>query len=92
MPRIRQNEERDTLRDLEAEIRAQRARHGLETSELFGEAIGVCPKTAWSYGKDPGQVRLSSMRKIVKAIHPDPVVVLKALGYTGQEIRRISTN
>lgn len=90
MPRIRQYAERDATKDFLGEINAQRARFGYNTCEEFGKAIGVCPKSAWNYLNDPDRIRLGSLRAIVKTIKPNPGIVLKALGYSTQDIKKLA--
>ena len=89
MPRIRQNAEQDTMKDLVGEINAQRARFGYNTFPELGKVLGVCPKSAWNYLQDPDSIRLGTMRKIVKALKPDPVYVLLAIGYTKNDIKKM---
>lgn len=90
MPRIRQYAERDAMKDFVGEINAQRARNGYKTDVDFGRVIGVCGKTVWNYTNDPGSIRFSVLRAIVKAIRPDPGILLKALGYTTQDIKKLA--
>lgn len=90
MPRIRQYADRDAMKDFLCEINAQRARFGYNTCEEFGKAIGVCTKSAWNYLNEPDRIRFDSLRAIVKAIRPDPSILLKALGYTTQDIKKLA--
>lgn len=90
MPRIRQYAERDAMKDFLREINAQRARYGYNTCEEFGEAIGVCTKSAWNYLNDPDRIRFDSLRAIVKTIKPNPGIVLRALGYSTQDIKKLA--
>ena len=90
MPRIRQNAEKDALKDLLGEINAQSARYGYRTQEALGSALGVCQATAGNYLKRPETSRLSALRAMVKVLRLDPVVMLRALGYTTKEIQSIS--
>ena len=89
MPRIRQNADRDALRDLQAEVNAQCARYGYKTQKSLGEALGVCQATAGSYLKNPESIKFGALRSMVKVLRLDPVVVLKALGYTTKEIKSV---
>ena len=90
MPRIRQYAERDAMKDFLGEINAQRARFGYNTCEEFGKAIGVCTKSAWNYLNDPDRIQFDSLRAIVKTIKPNPGIVLKALGYSTQDIKKLA--
>lgn len=88
MPRIRQNAERDALADFVAELNAQRARFGYDTNVKLGAAIGVCQATAGNYIRKPLTIPFSALREMVKLLKPDPTLLLKALGYTTQDIRK----
>lgn len=90
MPRIRQYADRDAMKDFIGEINAQRARNGYDSCERFGKAIGVCTKSAWNCINNPGNIRLDVLRAIVKAVKPDPGILLKALGYTTQDIKKLA--
>ena len=89
MPRIRQNAEWDTMKDFLSELNAQRGRFGYSTQKAFGDAIGVCQATAGHYLKKPSIIPLSVLRAIVQAVKPNPDVVLRALGYTTQDIKKL---
>lgn len=90
MPRIRQNAERDAMKDLLGEINAQSARYGYRSQEALGTALGVCQATAGNYLKRPETIRLSALRAMVKVLRLDPVVMLRALGYSTRDIQNIS--
>lgn len=88
MPRIRQNAEKDAIRDLQAEVNAQCGRFGYKSQKSLGNALGVCQATAGNYLKNPDCIQLGTLRAMVKLLRLDPVVVLKALGYSSQDIKR----
>lgn len=90
MPRIRQNADRDAIRDFQAEINAQCGRYGYKSQRSIGEAIGVCQATAGSYLKNPDCISLGTLRKMVRLLRLDPTVVMKAIGYSSKDIK-IST-
>ena len=90
MPRIRQNAEKDALKDLLGEINAQSARYGYRSQEALGAALGVCQATAGNYLRKPETIRLSALRAMVKVLRLDPVVMLRALGYSSKDIQNIS--
>ena len=92
MPRLRQNADRDTMRDFVSEINAQRGRFGLTSQRVFGKSIGIAQSTAGKYLKDPEAMPLSVLRSLVKTLKPDPIVLLKALGYTTKEIASLRAN
>lgn len=88
MPRIRQNAEKYALKDFLGEINAQCGRYGYKSQRAFGDAIGVCQATARSYLMNPENIQLGTLREMIKVLRLDPVIVLKALGYSGKEIQR----
>lgn len=89
MPRIRQYEEKYALRDFTNELNAQRARFGYTSQSATGDAIGVCQATVGRYLKEPEVIPLGVLRKMVKVFKPDPLVVLKAVGYTSADIKQL---
>lgn len=89
MPRIKQKADEYSMRDLIAEINAQRGRYGYTSQKSLGEALGVCQSTAGSYLKNPESIKFGALRAMVKVLRLDPVVVLKALGYTNQDIKKL---
>lgn len=91
MPRIRQNAERDAMRDFVAEINAQCGRYGYRSQTALGSALGVCQATAGSYLKKPEAIQLGTLRTMIKLLRLDPVVVLKMLGYSARDIQNIQT-
>lgn len=89
MPRIRQYAERDATNDLLRELDARFAWYGHKSLQEKGKAIGVCPKTVCNMMANPESIKFGTLRSIVKVIKPDPVILLKALGYSSQDIRKI---
>lgn len=89
MPRIRQNAERDSILDLQAEIHAQCARYGYRSQKALGLALGVCQSTAGEYLHKPDKIQLCTLRAMVKLLRLDPVVLLKALGYSPRTIQKL---
>ena len=89
MPRIRQYADRDALKDLRGEIEAQGVRYGYRSQQALGEALGVCQGTVSNWLRDPDKLSVNVIRQLVKKIKLDPVIVLKALGYTSADIKKI---
>lgn len=81
--------EQDSVNEFLAEVNAQCWRYGYKTQESLGNAIGVSQVTAGVYLRDPRNMAFSTLRKLVKAIKPDPIVLLKAVGYTTADIRKL---
>ena len=89
MPRLRQNAERDAMADFMGELNAQRARFGYDTQRSLAPVIGVCQATAGNYIPNPENIPFGVLRKLVKVLKPDPVLLLKAMGYTTTDIQKI---
>lgn len=90
MAKLEHVAEQDSIREFLAEVNAQCWRYGYKTQEAFGNAIGVSQVTAGAYLRDPRNMAFSTLRKLVKAIKPDPVLLLKALGYTANDIKNFA--
>lgn len=89
MPRIRQYAERDAMADFMGELNAQRARFGYDTQRSLAPVLGVCQATAGNYIRNPETIPFGVLRKLVKVLKPDPVLFLKAVGYTTTDIQKI---
>lgn len=89
MPRIRQKTDEYAMRDFIAEINAQCGRYGYKSQKSLGNALGVCQATAGNYLKNPECIQLGTLRAMVKLLRLDPMVVLKTLGYTNQDIKKL---
>ena len=89
MPRLRQNAERDAMKDLVGEISAQSARYGYRSQTSLSKALGVCQATVSNYLKQPEYIPMGILRSIVKVLRPNPIIVLKALGYSSSDIRKL---
>lgn len=87
MPRIRQNEEIYAMNDLVGEIRAQSARFGYRSQTALSKQLECAQSTVSELLRDPRVVPLSRLRQLVKVLKLDPVIVMKALGYTEKELR-----
>ena len=89
MPNIRQYAERDAMRDFRSEVTAQCGRYGYKSQKSLGNALGVCQATAGKYLMNPDIIQIGTLRAMVKLLKLDPVVVLKALGYSNKDIQCI---
>lgn len=81
--------EQDSIREFLEEVNAQCWRYGYKTQEALGNAIGVSQVTAGTYLRNPRNMTLSTLRRLVKVLKPDPVVLLKAVGYSPGEIKKV---
>lgn len=92
MPRIRQYADRDALKDLRGEIEAQGCRCGYKSQKALAEPMGVAQTTMGNWLRNPDLISLGDMRTMVKKLKLDPVIVLKALGYTSADIKKLGRN
>lgn len=76
------------IKDFQAEVRAQCYRYGYMSQESLGDVLDVSQVTAGKYLKDPDAMTLRTIRKLVRAIKPDPLILLKAMGYTSCDIKQ----
>lgn len=89
MPRIHQKAAEYATADFLAEINAQCGRYGYKSQKSLGEALGVCQATAGNYLKNPDCIQFGTLRAMVKLLRLDPVVILKALGYSSKDIQKL---
>lgn len=81
--------EQDSVREFLEEINAQCWRYGYKTQESLGNAIGVSQVTAGAYLKNPRSMSFTILRRLVKVLKPDPIVLLKAVGYSNNDIKKL---
>ena len=79
--------EKEALAAFVGEVNAQRWRYGYTSYRSLGDALGIAMDTANNYIKNPDTIRISVLRKMVKLLKLDPMIVLAALGYTSRDIR-----
>ena len=89
MSRIRQRAEKDYLQDFVDEINAQCWRFGYKTQSSLGDALGISQVTAGKYLRDPADMKFTTLRKLICTLRPDPLIVLKALGYSPADLKKL---
>lgn len=89
MPRIPQKAQEYAMADFRAEVNAQCGRYGYKSQKSLGNALGVCQATAGNYLKNPDCIQFGTLRAMVKLLRLDPVVILKALGYSAKDIQKL---
>lgn len=82
--------EKEAVDALRGELNAQRWRYGYTSYKSFGDALGIAMDTANNYMKQPDNIRIGTLRKIVKLLKPDPMIVLAAVGYTSRDIKNLA--
>lgn len=89
MPRIRQKAEQYAEDDFFRELEARKGWHRCQTNLEFSKLIGVCEKTITNFERNPDSIRLGMFREITKKLKPNPRIILKFLGYSDQDIKKI---
>lgn len=89
MPRIAQNAEKYAKEDFQREVRSRQGYHNLISLRALGDASGIPHSTLWAKLKDPDKLEVADLRKLVKTICPDPIVLLTLVGYSKQDLRRV---
>lgn len=88
MPRLRQNADRDTMKDFVADIKAQATRYGCTTQSAMGKALGLCQGSVGNYLREPETIRMGVLRNMCKTFKLDPIILLRALGYSSKDIKK----
>lgn len=89
MPRISQNAERYAKEDFQREIRSKQGYYDLMSYRALGAAADIPYATLWEKLKEPDKLAVADLRKLVKTICPDPLIVLSLLGYSKQDLKRV---
>lgn len=89
MSRPRINAEEAAREAFRTEIKVRRAYCDMKQSELADE-IGVVPSVMSNLLSNPDKINAGRLRKIIRALSIDPVIILAFLGYTPKEIQGIS--
>lgn len=69
------------------EVKVQSFRYGYRSQAALADALDVSQVTMGKYMKDPDVISMRTMRKLVRAVRPNPAVFLRVMGYTPNEIR-----
>ena len=89
MPRIRQKMDEYHREDFLREIRCRQGYYNMMTQQALGDAMGMPKSTVRKRMLEPDTLTAEELRRMVKAIHPDPGIVLRFLGYEGKEIKKL---
>lgn len=87
MPRIKQYEDKYAAEDFRKEVRVRQGEHDLMSKTALAEAVELPRTTMTKRLADPMTMTFGEFKKLNKAIHPDPGVILALLGYSTKEIR-----
>lgn len=89
MPRIRQKMDEYHREDFLREIRCRQGYYDIMTQQALGDAMGMPKSTVRKRMLEPDTLTADELRRMVKAIHPDPGIVLRFLGYESKEIKKL---
>lgn len=81
--------DQDALKEFVGEINAQCWRYGYKTQTELGKALGVSQVTAGKYRKDPTDMTFATLRRLIKVLKPNPLILLRALGYSSRDIKQL---
>lgn len=80
--------EQDAVKEFLNEVNAQCWRFGYRSQQALGAALNVSQVTAGKYLKNPEGMTFATMRRMVKVLKPNPLIFLKAIGYTTGDIKQ----
>lgn len=63
---------------------------GLRTNDALGNAVGVTGRTIGNHKQDPGKMQVAVLQKMIKTLQLSPLIVLRFLGYSTQDIRKFA--
>jgi hypothetical protein len=92
MPKIRQYTEKYAQDDFVKEIGAKSVWAGFRTNEELANAVGVSAASVGNYKRDPGKIQIKTMQKMISVLRLDPEIVLRYLGYSTQDIKKLAKN
>lgn len=81
--------DQDAMKEFVGEINAQCWRYGYKTQAELGNALQISQPTAGKYLRNPDDMTFSTLRRLVKVLKPDPLIVLRALGYSSRDIKKL---
>ncbi len=86
MPRIRQYAQKYADADFMKEIQHQKVECGIKTDAKLAELINISKSNFCNRKKRPENFTVAELRGLVATLSPDPVILLKFLGYQGRDI------
>lgn len=88
MAKLNHVAKQDAVKAFLEEVNAQCWRYGYRSQAALGTALEVSQVTAGKYLRDPDDMTFATIRRLVKVLKPDPVLFLKACGYTSGDIKK----
>ena len=90
MPKTEMNYRQVAQDDFLKEVDSRCVWAGYRTNEALGKAVGVTGRTIGNHKQEPGKMKVEVLQGLVKTLQLSPVVVLRYLGYSTQDIRKFA--
>lgn len=88
-PRLTPEMAMDAARkNFQTEVKIQRVRCDISQKQL-GEQVGVGPAVMSSLLANPDKIGVGRLRAIIRALELDPVIILRLVGYSDKDIRKL---
>lgn len=91
MARLRTDPEAAAREAFRKEIRIRRAELDIKQHEL-ADQVGIVPSAMSKLIADPDKLSVERLRKIIKTLGPDPIIVLKLMGYSQKDLKALNMN
>jgi hypothetical protein len=89
MPKLRVNAEEAAREAFRREVKIRRVCCDM-TQQALGNELGLSSSWMSEMLSDPDKISVGRMRKIVRALKPDPAVILSLLGYPAKDVQVIT--
>lgn len=88
MPRILMNAQLYADEDFRCEVRQKQGKYDLMSQQALADVTGIPRPTLRKRLLQLETMNVGELRKLVKVLIPDPVIMLRVLGYDMKDIRR----
>ena len=75
-------------KDFQTEVKIQRVRCDMAQREL-ADQVGVVPSVMSNLLANPDKIGVGRLRTIIKVLSLDPIVILRLLGYSDKDIKKL---
>lgn len=90
MPRIHQLQDKYAAEDFLREIRAGQGAANLMNGRALSDACGIPYQTLMRRIRHPEDFTLGEIKKLVKAVHIHPLVLLSFVGYSKRDFKQFA--
>lgn len=87
MPRIKAKADVYAREDFSKELRKNMIDQNIDSVKELADMIGMETRTMYRRMVNVDQLKISELAALKTALSPDPVVLLRVLGYTSKEIK-----